>query len=259
MSKKSPSKNSSTKPDDDLPVSARTQMIIDWTCTSIHSKMRTFQREITRVLESQTAPISAEEFLTQFKQFFQVYGEEEYFERVVTSILNKSPPPDSTECMRAIAVNSLPGVAQKLPSQPSKPQNPVTDHCFSSDESDPRSEYGYATDDDSEEDDQTTLSTIDRVVSQQKAPMSNSAKAKTRIDQAGSRSHSAELLKTPSARPVLDKPLPDSIIDLSNSAGSKSPKKRRKNPATQTEDTLPCPKRSRLTERGKYWYEIFLY
>ena len=127
-------KKSSAGPSDDLPASARTQMIINHTAASIqhtikhavHTEMQTFQHKVTRVLDDQPASISTGDFLTKFKRFFQIYGEDTYFEKVVASILDDGPLPDSTECMRAVVVNLLPGVPQKAPSPSSSPRVPST-------------------------------------------------------------------------------------------------------------------------------------
>jgi len=67
-----------------------------------------------RTLASGFRPaVSAAQFLAEFKRYFQIYGEEQYLAQVVRAILDGGSPPSVVECMRAISVNTIPGVAQK--------------------------------------------------------------------------------------------------------------------------------------------------
>lgn len=79
----------------------------------IQTRTKLLQRDMTRLLSKRKPSITSSDFLTQFKQFFQVYGEHEYFEQVVTAILGEGQFPAATECMRAVVVNPLPGTVQK--------------------------------------------------------------------------------------------------------------------------------------------------
>ena len=245
-------------------------MIINHTAASlqhtiqqaVHTEMLAFQRKVIRVLDDKPASVSTKEFLTKFKKFFQIYGEEAYFEKVVASILVNGPSPDSTESMRSIVINLLPGIPQKSPSPSSSPRVPAVNRSIS-DESDLDSDYSYITEggfyDGSEGDQgsdyQTTPSSTEHVRTQPQPSVTKKNQANTTTRKSKAQHHPAKLAKTSSTKLTTKsaphKPNPSSIIDLSGSAEPKSTKRKSKSLSSQVEVTPSNSKRPRLTEQSK--------
>ncbi len=95
----------------------------------VEQRLAVLKQEVLN-LESCSQPVvSPKDFLSQFKQYFQVFGEGEYLEQVVSAILGEGPFPSASECMRAVAVNALPHVSQKCPTSgiAGVPYDPNTD------------------------------------------------------------------------------------------------------------------------------------
>ena len=225
--------------------------------------MLAFQHQLVEVLDAQPVSISAKNFLAKFKKFFQIYGEESYFEQVVTSILENGPSPDSTESMRSCVIHLLPGVPQQSPSPSSSPRIPAVNQSIS-DGSDLDSDYSYITEEDQEDmsgDDpesgyQTTSSSTDTVHTQPPLSMTKKVQATTKTSQSTTRHHPAKPKKTSSTKlppkTTPRKSTPSSIIDLSGSAEPKSTKRKSRSLSSQVEVTPSTSKRSRLTKQSKF-------
>ena len=217
--------------------------------------MLAFQHQLVEVLDAQPVSISAKNFLAKFKKFFQIYGEESYFEQVVTSILENGPSPDSTESMRSCVIHLLPGVPQQSLSPSSSPRIPAVNQSIS-DGSDLDSDYSYITEEDQEDmsgDDpesgyQTTSSSTDTVHTQPPLSMTTKIQATTKTSPAKPKKTSSTKLP-PKTTPR--KSTPSSIIDLSGSAEPKSTKRKSRSLSSQVEVTPSTSKRSRLAKQSK--------
>ena len=75
----------------------------------VQIRMRSIGDKLTQSYTDLPPSLSSTTFFTQFRQYFQVFGEDQYFTQVVRAILDGGSFSDSVGSLRSVIVHPLPG------------------------------------------------------------------------------------------------------------------------------------------------------